>query len=283
MRAAFRRYDVCRRHLARGKATFQVRIPHTLLEFLVMLGIMLCVTNEVASQAEDPAFQKIESEIIHVSGKTVTIDMSKWNFLPAPGTAVTIQQTAEIPLMGEWRVTKLSENSVLAEPVPDKRSGQPAVGWRVNINALKIMTKRKEEVALWLSQVKGYRSTAEAGDAGAQLLLGTGYRELGDYSNSHLWFEKAAEQGEAGGFYYLGELQEKKGNDAEAERLYREAVKRSDDSSESPSLYHMMAVDSLYGNYRAREGKAKADAWLREAAAMGSRYAQERLEQVGTE
>jgi len=70
------------------------------------------------------------------------------------------------------------------------------------------------------------------------------------------------------------------GNIAEAERLYREAFKRSDDSS----VDHMMAVDNLYGLYREKQrDRAKADAWLREAAAMGSRYAQELLEQVGSE
>jgi len=188
MHAAFRRFDVCLRHLALGKATFQVHFPHALLEFLVMLGIMLFVTNEVASQAEHPFSRKIESKIVQVSGKTVTIDLSKWNFLPKPGSRVTIQQDAQIRLMGEWRVTKLSKDSVLAEPVPDEQSGQPAVGYMVNFSAY-VMDKK--DFANSLTAIKLFRSKAEAGDARAQLVLGSQYKLIGDYPNAQQWLEKS--------------------------------------------------------------------------------------------
>ncbi len=206
----------------------------------------------------------IRGVITEVSNGTITIDLSQSDVLPVPQSLVTIHRgpDPEDILNERWRVTMIRRDSVLAEPARGERFNTPSTNLLVTITPIITMTKEGYDKRIEIRRL--YEKQAHDGNSHASHYVGLAYNEFGDYQNALIWLHKAVDNGVIKAFADLGYVYEVLGDYESAERNYLKGSEHQ----------HYLAEARLLRLYRdIYKDRTRADAWLREAAAAGSEYA----------
>ncbi len=242
----------------------------------------------------------LDGKVIQVSGKTVKIKLDS-DLIPQKGDAVSISfevpGVGAVPLKGKWRVTRVGQDSITADPSGD--TAQPKKGQKATIqseNPQSADTLKEEAEAIYgqaedyykgqngvekdyAKAVCFYRRAAELGYAKGECSLGymyaTGKGVEKDYHEGISWFQKAANQGYAEGQHNLGMMYDKgwgvSQNKTRAIEWYLKAARQGYDSAQfSLGIMHEKA-QGVPRDY------ARAFTWYRQAADQGNVKAQTNL------
>ncbi|WP_321393198.1 tetratricopeptide repeat protein [uncultured Desulfuromusa sp.] len=261
---------------------------------LLVIGFFFSLTISPVLAVE------LNGSVTNVTGSAVTIKL-EGNLLPQIDDPVAINESipglGSLPLEGEWKITRVTPEEIIAEPIGE--SSQPQAGQLVIIQssqpstATTLQTDVSETYQRGLNYLNGNQgvernatkafplihSAASQGHIPAQIKLAYMYSigrgVAADKTESFMWSRKAAMQGDLVSQYNIAvDYYQGRGvaeDKTEATKWFRKAANKG----------HLKSQASMgrayYKGYGVSQNYAEAASWYTKAAQRGDIFSQRRL------